>query len=136
MEKVIPALKAGKIVLCDRFVDSSLVYQGYARGIGIDEVYSINQFAIEGCMPQLTLLFDVSPEVGLKRILGNGDREVNRLDLESRMFHEKVYECYHMLQKESPERIKLIDAEQPLDVVKEQVIKLVMKSINKGGIVT
>ena len=135
VEKVIPALQTGKIVLCDRFIDSSLVYQGYARGIGIDEVYAMNQFAIEGCMPSLTLLFDVRPETGLKRIHANGDREVNRLDLESRVFHDKVYECYHMLQKESPDRIKCIDAEQPLEAVTAQAMQLVMNHIKKGGIV-
>ena len=65
-EKVKPALDNGKIILCDRFVDSSLAYQGYARGLGIDEVYSINEFAIENMMPELTLYFDLAPELGLE----------------------------------------------------------------------
>ncbi len=82
-EKVRPALDAGKMVICDRFIDSSLAYQGYARGIGVDEVLSINEFAIGKKLPDLTILFDISPEVGLARIHAHGDREVNRLDVES-----------------------------------------------------
>src|SRR5690625_635260 len=94
IQKVIPALEKGKIILCDRFIDSSLAYQGYAREIGIEEVLSINQFAIEGCMPSLTLYFDILPEIGLKRIASNSNREQNRLDLESLEFHQKVYKGY------------------------------------------
>ncbi|MDC7286078.1 dTMP kinase, partial [Bifidobacterium thermophilum] len=80
----------GKIVLCDRFVDSSIAYQGYAREIGVDEVWSINQFAIENTMPAVTLYFDIEPEKGLERINLNKGREVNRLDLEDLAFHKKV----------------------------------------------
>ncbi|PMU45225.1 dTMP kinase, partial [Pseudomonas sp. GP01-A3] len=63
-EKVLPALEEGKIVLCDRFIDSSLAYQGVGRGIGIDEIYKINEFAINGLMPHLTIYFDLDPQVG------------------------------------------------------------------------
>ena len=72
----------GRIVLCDRFVDSSIVYQGYARGIGMDEVREINQFAIEGFMPDLTIFFDIKPEAGISTYCSKYNREVNRLDLE------------------------------------------------------
>ena len=82
VEKVIPALENGQVVLCDRFLDSSLAYQGFARGIGIDEIYEINKFAIGDCMPDISILFDISPEVGIERINKNYQREVNRLDLE------------------------------------------------------
>lgn len=112
VEKVIPALNRGAIVLCDRFIDSSLVYQGYARNIGIDEVKKINAFAIDGYMPHLTLLFDVDPEVGLKRIHDDDQREKNRLDNETLQFHHRVREGYLYLQKVEPNRIKLIDANQ------------------------
>lgn len=74
-EKVEPALKRGETVLCDRFVDSSLAYQGYARGLGIEEVKSINDFAIDGTMPQMTIYFSITPEEGLKRIDANQGRE-------------------------------------------------------------
>src|SRR5699024_9385494 len=89
VEKVLPALEADKIVICDRFVDSSLAYQGYARGLGMEEVYHINKFAIQDIMPDLTLLFDIDPKKGLERIAANEDRERNRLDLEKLDFHQK-----------------------------------------------
>ena len=90
VEKIWPALQEGKTVLCDRYLDSSLAYQGGARGLGIDEVLSINLFATEGTYPDLTLLFDLEPEQGLARIAANQNREVNRLDLEKLDFHHQV----------------------------------------------
>ncbi|MEH7014145.1 dTMP kinase [Neobacillus niacini] len=110
VEKVKPAIEDGKVVLCDRFVDSSLAYQGHARGLGIDEVFTINQFAIEQMMPDLTIYFDIEPELGLQRINKNKGREVNRLDLENLEFHHKVREGYHLLMKRFPDRIVKIDA--------------------------
>lgn len=119
-EKVKPALEDGKIVLCDRFVDSSLAYQGYARGLGIDEVYSINEFAIENMMPQRTLYFDIAPEVGLERINKNKGREVNRLDMEKLEFHQKVREGYMILAERFKDRIVKVDASKELEAVYEQ----------------
>ncbi|WP_053216975.1 dTMP kinase [Virgibacillus senegalensis] len=126
IEKVLPALEQGQTVLCDRFVDSSLAYQGFARGLGMDEVYQINQFAISGQMPDLTLFFDISPEVGLQRIADNVSREKNRLDLEKQQFHEKVYRAYHMLLEKFPERIYPIDAEKDLDTVTEEAYRKIV----------
>ncbi|RTR26388.1 dTMP kinase [Robertmurraya yapensis] len=119
VEKVEPALKEGYIVLCDRFIDSSLAYQGHARKLGIDEVYSINRFAIDDMMPNLTLYFDIEPEVGLERINKSSEREVNRLDLENLQFHQDVREGYQILLKRFPERMYKIDAGQTIDVVLE-----------------
>jgi dTMP kinase len=110
VEKVMPAVERGAVVLCDRFIDSSLAYQGHARGLGMDEVASINAFATDGMMPELTLLFDVSPEVGLARIHRHDGREVNRLDLEGLSFHEKVREGYLLLAERDAGRIVVIDA--------------------------
>lgn len=121
-EKVIPALEEGKLVLCDRFIDSSLAYQGHARGIGIDEVYAINQFAVGDCMPDWTLFFDVSPEVGLARINAARGREVNRLDLEDIRFHELVREGYQLAMARDPKRFLVIDAEQPMEKVYEDAL--------------
>lgn len=121
VEKVLPALHQGKIVLCDRFVDSSLAYQGFARGLGMDEVYEINKFAIEDCMPDATLFFDIAPERGLERIEKNKGREQNRLDLENIQFHQTVYEAYQQLIKKFPERISVVDADQSFDRVLEDV---------------
>lgn len=117
VEKVIPALEEGQIVLCDRFVDSSLAYQGYARGLGIEEVRSINLFATEGLAPDLTLYFDVDPDIGLARIAANQGREFNRLDMENRLFHDKVRAGYLELVENEPERIKVIDASLSPDEV-------------------
>ncbi|GAA4706671.1 dTMP kinase [Brevibacillus fulvus] len=121
VEKVLPALEAGKIVLCDRFIDSSLAYQGFARELGVEEVFAINQFAIEQHMPDLTLYFDILPEEGLARIHANKQREINRLDLEGLAFHHRVREGYLRLVERFPERIQVIKANQPLDDVIAEV---------------
>ena len=125
VEKVIPLLEEGHIVLCDRFIDSSLAYQGYARELGIEEVYSINKFAITDFMPDLTLLFNVQPEVGMERINKNKEREQNRLDLEKMSFHQKVYDGYQILLKRFSDRIKEIDAGRTPDQVLKQCIEVV-----------
>lgn len=117
VEKVIPELDKGSIVLCDRFIDSSLTYQGYARGLGFEDILSINQFALEGYMPDMTLYLDVNPEVGLLRIDKDGAREVNRLDLESIEFHSKVREGYHKLLEQFPDRIRVVNAEDDIETV-------------------
>ena len=125
MEKVKPALDEGRVVLCDRFVDSSLAYQGHARGLGMDEVFTINQFAIEDLMPQLTVYFDIEPELGLKRINKNKQREINRLDLEDLAFHQKVREGYQLLMDRFPDRIIRIDASETVDEVFRKTIQII-----------
>ncbi|WP_419882598.1 dTMP kinase [Peribacillus sp. B-H-3] len=130
-EKVLPALSEGKIVLCDRFIDSSLAYQGYARGLGMDEVYSINQFAINGVMPDLTIYFDIDPALGLERIASNGEREVNRLDMEALHFHEKVKEGYMLIIEKWKERFFIVDASQSLERVLEQTASKVYQVISR-----
>ena len=131
VEKVKPAMDEGRIVLCDRFVDSSIVYQGYARGIGMDEVREINQFAIEGFMPDLTIFFDIKPEIGLARIAANDSREVNRLDLEGLAFHELVYEGYKKQAKMNPERIVSVDATKSVEALTDEVCALILSKLNK-----
>lgn len=130
VEKIIPELDKGSIVLCDRFVDSSLTYQGYARGIGINEVLTINKFAIEDYMPDLTIYLDVPPEVGLARINKDKNREVNRLDVESLQFHAKVREGYHLLLKQYPDRIMMINAQNDIDIVHREVLNKILQFIN------
>ncbi|QGH32627.1 dTMP kinase [Gracilibacillus salitolerans] len=131
VEKVEPALREGKIVLCDRFVDSSLAYQGAARGLGVEEVFQINQFAIAGQMPDLTLFFDIQPEEGLKRINKNAEREQNRLDLESLTFHQQVYEAYQQLLAKFPDRIERIDANFGIIEVEEQSYKKIKAYLSR-----
>ncbi|PFA63702.1 dTMP kinase [Bacillus sp. AFS015802] len=131
VEKVIPALNEGKIVICDRFIDSSLAYQGNARGIGMEEVMEINQFAIEDKMPDLTLYFDIDPEEGLKRIAKHNGREVNRLDLESVDFHTLVREGYQKVIRQYPERIHVIDASKSKEAVFADAYEIVTRYVNK-----
>ncbi|PAF20084.1 dTMP kinase [Terribacillus saccharophilus] len=126
VEKVWPALKKGMIVLCDRFVDSSLAYQGYTRGLGMEEVMEINRFAVETTMPDLTLFFDISPEAGLARISENKGREQNRLDLEALSFHESVYEGYQILREQYKDRYVTLDASKPLADVAESAVQAIM----------
>lgn len=122
IEKVLPALERGDIVICDRFVDSSMVYQGIARGIGIDEVYNMNLFATENILPKRTIFFDIQPELGLERVYSNSEREINRLDLENIDFHRKVYNGYITICNKFPERIVRIDASKDIDNVLQQVL--------------
>lgn len=113
-QKVIPAIEEGKVVLCDRFIDSSLAYQGYARGLGFDMVLKANTFAL-GYMPGLTLFIDVTPDVALKRLAGRG--KTDRLDLEKKDFHDRVYSGYLEVLKKYPDRIVRINGNQALEDV-------------------
>lgn len=131
-ERVAPALQQHKIVLCDRFIDSSLAYQGYARGLGIEEILEINQFAIGHIMPDITILFDIEPKVGLARIAANDGREVNRLDKESLAFHEKVREGYKKVAEMYPERTIIIDADDEISAVEEKVWQVLQARLNKS----
>ena len=116
VEKVLPALEEGISVISDRFVDSSLAYQGKGRNIGIDEVFAINQFAIEGHMPVKTVYLDVDPEVGLERIRRNRSW-LDRLDQESVEFHERVLEGYREVIERYRDRMIMIDANRSVDEV-------------------
>lgn len=129
VEIVQPALERGDVVICDRFVDSSLAYQGYARGLGIAEVRSINDFAINGVMPNLTIWMDISPEAGLARINSTKGREVNRLDLEELAFHERVREGYQLLMGNEPDRIIRVNAEQTAENVLRDVLDIINQRI-------
>ena len=129
-EIVKPALNEGKIVLCDRYLDSSLAYQGYARGIGIEEVYNINMYATSGFLPDLTIYIDIPVEVGLERIKDN-NRDVNRLDLEKVAFHKKVREGYLKVAEMYPDRIKIVDGNACLEEVYKRVKKVLENSIYK-----
>ncbi len=126
-ERVIPAIDSGRTVFCDRFIDSSLAYQGHARGLGIEEVLSINEFAINGLMPDLTFYFKIDPKIGLQRISKNSEREKNRLDLENLSFHQKVQEGYEKVIDMFPERIVVIDAQRSLQEVVKDVKKVLKK---------
>ena len=124
VEKVLPALAAGKLVILDRFIDSSVAYQGFGRGLDIDAIDWLNQFATDGLKPDLTLYFDIEVEEGLARIAANSDREVNRLDMEGLDLHRKVRQGYLSLIEREGNRIEKIDASLPLDQVIENTQQL------------
>jgi len=123
-EKIVPALEAGKIIICDRFIDSSLAYQGHARGLGIEDVYQINKFAIGNQLPQLTIFIDVPPKVGLSRVFNNS-RKVDRLDLETLAFHEKVYEGYKILAERFEDRFVVVDGQNSVETVVEDTLQII-----------
>ncbi len=131
VEKVWPALKEGKIVICDRYLDSSLAYQGGARGLGVENILNVNNFATEGTFPDLTLLFDIDPKIGLARIAANANREVNRLDLEKLDFHNKVRNTFLELAKRYPERFIVIDASKSREEVADATLKAMLSRICK-----
>lgn len=118
VDTVFPALAADKVVVSDRYVDSSIAYQGGGRDLGIESVTTINQFATKGVMPTATVYLDIRPEVGLQRIQENRQDEINRLDVEALSFHQRVTDAYHQLAAQYPERFLIINAEQDLaDVI-------------------
>lgn len=131
VEKIWPALKAGKIVICDRYLDSSLAYQGGARELGIEEVLKVNLFATENTWPDLTLLFDIDPIIGLSRISSNNQREVNRLDLEKLDFHKKVRATFLKLAKQYPERYAIIDASKSREEVATATLDAILSRLCK-----
>lgn len=129
VEKVWPALEEGKIVMSDRFLDSSLAYQGVARGLGVDNVLNVNLFATEGKYPDLTIFFDIEPELGLARIAANKGREVNRLDLEALSFHHMVRNAFLDLSKRYADRYVKIDASKTFEEVIEDAYQEIKKRL-------
>ncbi len=128
-EKIIPALNEGKVVITDRFTDSTVAYQGYGRGIDISLVMSIDSIATGGIKPHLTILFDLDVEVGLKR--NRGINKVDRLELEDIEFHKKVREGYLKIAEAEPDRIKTVDTSLPLKDVSENVWEIVRWRLEK-----
>ena len=124
VEKVLPALAAGKLVIMDRFIDSSVAYQGFGRGLDKEAIDWLNEFATDGLKPDLTLYFDIEVEEGLARIAANSNREVNRLDMEGLDLHRKVRQGYLSLLEREGNRIEKIDASLPLDQVIENTQQL------------
>ena len=132
VETVLPALATGKLVLCDRFVDSSLVYQGAGRKIGIAEVAEMNKFATAGLEPDLTFYLEIEPELGLKRIKKNRQNEINRLDKEQLDFYHTVANAYQQLAQKYPKRIVNIDASHPLADVVADTYAVLQQKFNRG----
>jgi len=127
VEKVFPAMAQGKIVICERFLDSSLAYQGYGRQLGFDEVLGINLFATENTYPDLTVYLDVDEEVGLSRLKDRAFKD--RLDQESIDFHHRVKQGYQAVLQRFADRIKIVDAAQDVDSVINDSLKIILDLI-------
>ncbi|MEY8444165.1 dTMP kinase [Lactococcus ileimucosae] len=125
--KMLPALAAGKLVLVDRFIDSSVAYQGYGRALGVEPVNWLNAFATDGLKPDLTLYFDIDTDIALERIMKNRTDELNRLDLERAEMHRKVRQGYLEIVQNEPERFVTIDASQDIDTVVADTLKAIKK---------
>ena len=120
-EVIVPALMAGKIVLSDRFLDSSTVYQGIARNLAADPVAQINRFAVGNVMPRLTIVIDVPTEVSLARLKQRASDLPDRMERENIDFYTKVREGYLVLAKGMPERFILIDGTKSTDVIEKKI---------------
>lgn len=129
VEKVLPALENGKIVLIDRFIDSSIAYQGAGRGLDEATITQLNDFTTDGRKPDITIYLDIESELGLQRIAQNAEREVNRLDLEKLDMHQRVRQGYLRLAEQEKDRIVTIDASRDLDSVVEEVYQVILQHL-------
>jgi len=123
-EAILPALSRGEVVLCDRFTDSSLVYQGAARGLGAEVVYELDRIACRGLVPDLTIIVDIQTELGLERARGRNRKTQDvetRLDEQAIDFHRKVRDAYLQLAADEPGRVKLIDGSGSEETVEKDV---------------
>lgn len=127
VQDLIPNLQAGKIILCDRYVDSSIAYQGGGRDLGYERIMHLNEYATEGLMPDLTLDFDLPVEIGLKRIREHRQNKLDRLDQQKVSFYRRVREGYLWMAQHHPQRYQIIKADQPVDAV----VKTVLKSLER-----
>lgn len=120
-QKILPAVKKGKLVLCDRFVDSSIAYQAFGRGIDREQVKAINQFATSGIEPDLTIYLDLPPQKGILRKQKEQLHEIDRMEQEKMEFHKKVYEGFQILAQNYPQRIQKIDASKTIEEVQKEI---------------
>jgi len=122
-EVILPALNRGTVVITDRFADSTVTYQGYARGIDLNLIDSIEKIVTSGLRPDITILLDLDVEAGLNR--NRGINKMDRLELEDVEFHKRVRNGYHEIAAKEPERIKLIDALGSIEEVQSKIVKII-----------
>lgn len=133
VEKVLPPLQEGKMVIIDRFIDSSVAYQGHGRGLDIADIDWLNHYATDGFKPDLTLYFDIDAEEGLARIARNAERDVDRLDMEKADMHRRVRQGYLAILEKEPERFVKIDASQPLEAVVQDALGIIQERLLKAN---
>ena len=134
VEKILPNKNSNKIIISDRFSDSTLAYQGYARNLDIDKIILIQKIIFEDYKPDLTVLFDIKPETGLKRILLRQSEKLNRIDEETIEFHKKVYNGYKKIAINNPTRIQTVDANLSEKKVFNSVYEIIMNLIEEKGL--
>ncbi|MBQ3643826.1 MAG: dTMP kinase [Candidatus Riflebacteria bacterium] len=128
LRKVInPALNAGKVVLCDRYFDSSVAYQGYGRGLGAEKVRKAHEEFLGDFLPSLTILLQIAPADGLKRANHGGTKQLDRMECEEISFHERVFDGYNQMAEKEPERIAKVDAVGNPDEISKRIIAAVLK---------
>mgnify|MGYP000019106866 CR=1 FL=1 len=133
-EVVLPALRSGRIVLSERFVDASIAYQGYGRGIDLEVVRRVNEIATGGLRPDLTILVDIDPEVGLQRIQKAGRRTAgDRLEREDLAFHRKVREGFLAIAREEPDRVVIVGGDRSVAEVHGEIALLVERFLAERG---
>lgn len=122
-----PALAAEKVVICDRFADSTTAYQGGARGIELPAIEFLNRFAMAECVPDLTILLDLTPEVGFGRTRARAETagKHDRFEEEDLAFHRRVREAFQAIARREPERVRTIDADRPAELIHEEIKSLV-----------
>lgn len=131
-EVILPALKNGCVVISDRFTDSSIVYQGYARNIGINDVVKINNFATKNLVPDITFFLKLDSEEGIERKKEQGN--LDRMESENLYFHKRVFSGYIDLAKKNTDRIKVIDASRSIEEIHSAIVDRIAKLIKERGI--
>ncbi len=126
-ERLIPALQTGKIVITDRFTDSTIAYQGYGRGIDLSLIMSLDAIVTEGLKPDITILLDIDVETGLMR--NKGINKIDRLELEDIEFHKKVRDGYYKIADKEPQRVKIVNASMPIEKVLQETDDIIKRAL-------
>jgi dTMP kinase len=126
-EKIIPALQRGEMVVCDRFFDASMAYQGYGRGIPLDFIDKVTDLVCNGYRPELTILLDITPEIGLTRARARNHARGNdegRFEMEDFTFYSRIRDGYLALAKREPQRIRVIEADRSIEEIHREILKV------------
>ncbi|MCT4778291.1 MULTISPECIES: dTMP kinase [Exiguobacterium] len=127
-----PALKRGAIVVCDRFVDASIAYQGYGLQYDLDQILSLNEWATVGIKPDLTFLFDLTPDQASRRMKDRG--QLDRIESRDESFHQRVYDGFKKLLEQHPDRMVRIDANATIEMIQDEVLDITLERLNERGV--
>lgn len=127
-----PALKRGAIVVCDRFVDASIAYQGYGLQYDLDQILSLNEWTTAGIKPDLTFLFDLTPDQASRRMKDRG--QLDRIESRDESFHQRVYDGFKKLLEQHPDRMVRIDANATIEMIQDEVLDITLERLNERGV--